>query len=207
MHELVGLPGWLGTAAIGAVLAAVGYVAKLVIELVTASRRERRGLRAALVRLGSLLRAARVAFEVQNELVDRLLKAIQQNHPEIVTDGGYERSISRAFQALTDDEREMHAIVRGYTTNALRPTNEKLLEWVRGDTYFKARKRRGNLEKDLALKLAILEAHLLLWLAKYEAWIPNEPQHALVYLADEQEHGLRFPSSLDQTVAQLLSRF
>lgn len=206
MNELSGLPEWLGTAAFGAVIAALGYLAKTTIEFVTTVRRMHRERRAALVRLASLLRASGVAFEIQNVLAQRLLETIRQNHPDVDTEGGYERAISRAYPQLGEDEREMHAIVRGYTINALRPTNEKILEWLREDTYFKAGKGKRKLEADLAQKLGLLEAHLLLWLAKYEAWIPNHEHHALVYMADEQEHGLGFPTSIDQTVAQLLTQ-
>lgn len=206
MNELVGLPEWLGTAAIGAIIAALGYLAKTAIELITAARREQRERRAALVRLGSLLRATGVAFEIQNDLAQRLLAAIEKNHPDVSTEGGYERAISRAYPRLSEDELELHAMVRGYTINALKPTNEKILEWVREDTFFKSRQGKGKLEDELAQKLSHLEAHLLLWLAKYEAWIPNDKHHSLVYLADEQRHGLGFPTSIDHTVAQVLAK-
>jgi len=51
-----------------------------------------------------------------------------------------------------------------------------------------------------------LQAHLLLWLAKYEIWIPASPEHALVYLADEKEHGVGFPRGLDELVDATLKR-
>lgn len=197
---------WAGTAVLGALLAAFGYVAKLIIEFVTAVRRKRRERQAALVRLGSLLQASAVAFKVQKELARRLLAKIAESRPDFKIEGGDERAMSRAYDSLTDEEREMHKIVRGYTISALRPTNEKLLEWVREDTYFKGRKSSNKLESDFALELSLMEAHLLLWLAKYEAWIPDSPHHALVYLADEQAHGLGFPRSIDGTVAALLGR-
>ena len=38
----------------------------------------------------------------------------------------------------------------------------------------------------------------MLWHAKYEAWIPNHPEHALVYMADEKHHGLGFPGAIYQ---------
>jgi hypothetical protein len=46
--------------------------------------------------------------------------------------------------------------------------------------------------------------HLRLWHAKYEAWIPGHPRHALVYLADEEQHGIGFPGGLDQVVDEVL---
>lgn len=59
---------------------------------------------------------------------------------------------------------------------------------------------------ELSELLNQLDAHLLLWLAKYEGWIPNRPDHALVYLADEEEHGLGFPNGIEETLAAVLSR-
>jgi hypothetical protein len=205
MKELVELPAPLGTAAIGAVIAALGYLAKLAIELVTAARREGRERRSALIRLSSLLRASRVAFEVQNELAQRLLAAIRKNYPDVDTGGGYEHAISHAYDRLSEDERELHTIIRGYTIHALQPTNNLTLDWVREDTYFKVCKAKGKLHEDLVRELAQLEAHLPLWLAKFESLIPDHPHHALVYMDDELKHGLPFPHAIDQTVAQLLA--
>ena len=43
-----------------------------------------------------------------------------------------------------------------------------------------------------------------MWLAKYEAWIPGHPEHALVYVNDEQKHGVGFPRELDAALADRL---
>src|SRR5712691_2980458 len=53
-------------------------------------------------------------------------------------------------------------------------------------------------------QLGALEAHLLMWIAKYSAWIPDTPAHALVYLADEEAHGVPFPSGIERTIEQAL---
>jgi hypothetical protein len=63
---------------------------------------------------------------------------------------------------------------------------------------------KGEHEAKLAELLNQLDAHLVLWLAKYESWIPNRPDHALVYLADEQLHGLGFPQGLDDAFSYVL---
>jgi hypothetical protein len=44
----------------------------------------------------------------------------------------------------------------------------------------------------------------LLLVFKYETWIPRNPKHALVYMADEQQHGLGFPDGIDQLVDEVL---
>jgi hypothetical protein len=205
MNSLSAIPEWLGGAAVGAIIAALGYVAKMMIEGIAAFRRDRNSRRASVVHLQSLLRASRVSFVIQNELAQRLLADIQRNHPEVATAGGYESAISNAYDKLSREERELHAVIRGYTTAALRPTNMEILQWVKSDSYFKAQHSRAGTVGEFARKLGDLEAHLLLWHAKYEAWIPDQPYHALVYLADEQRHGLEFPPSFDNTVKQLVS--
>ena len=43
------------------------------------------------------------------------------------------------------------------------------------------------------------------WHAKYEALLPSMPEHALVYLADEEKHGIGFPTGIDKIVAEALS--
>lgn len=59
---------------------------------------------------------------------------------------------------------------------------------------------------ELAVQLKALEAHLLLWNAKYEVWMNNTPEHALVYLADEKKHGFGFPNKIDAAVSRALDR-
>ena len=88
--------------------------------------------------------------------------------------------------------------------NALRPTTQALSEWLRRDTFYKSHEPGDRRRGRLAQVLATLDAHLTLWHAKYEAWIPEEPAHALVYLADESKHGLGFPTGLDEEVARAL---
>ena len=78
---------------------------------------------------------------------------------------------------------------------------------LRADIYHRTMRGKTEDEARLALLLNQLDAHLLLWLAKYEGWIPNRPDHALVYLADEQQHGLGFPRGVDEAVDAALVGF
>ena len=206
MDNLTQVPEWLGAAVIGAVVAALGYVGKLIIESWLAIREAQNARRARLVELQSLLRAAWVSFAVQNNHAKCLLSMVQEKHPGLIgTEEGYERSFSKAYGAFTLDEKELHAIIRSITIYSLRPTNQSLSKWLQSDTYFKAQKPSQGILGELAEKLATLEAHLILWHAKYETWIPDTPGHALVYLADEEEHGIGFPSGIDEVVRKALA--
>lgn len=201
------IPEWLGTAVLGAIIAAVGYVAKLLLEWLGGVQTRLRTRRARLVELLSLLRAGKAAYEVQCDNRNRLERSLSERDPHIAASlGGYERLFTVAYPSMTEDEKELHTILRTITVNTLRPLNESLLEWLRADTYFKARTWGSGLHVQVAQKLADLEAHLLLWHAKYTVWIPENPAHSLVYLADEEEHGVGFPRGIEDDVQELLKR-
>jgi hypothetical protein len=200
------LSGWLGPAILTAALAAVGYVAKLIISWIGSVVEERRQRQARLVQLGSLLQATRVAFEVQRDLLDRLTAAIQARDPAVVhSSTSFDDMILNGYSSFTASEKELHAIIRGYTVHALQPGNSALMQWLREDFYFKAYAGSGA-HADLAGKLSQLESHLFLWLAKYAILIPNNPERAIIYMDDEKRHGVPFPHGIENAVAAVMKR-
>jgi hypothetical protein len=203
--EIVSLPEWLTTALVAAALATLGFVGKQVLEWIVALRAVRRVRRAKLVTLLSLLNGSAAVYRVQAILRNNLLKSLMQRSPDLKSSGpGYESIFSAAFPTLTDEERKLHTMIRGYTVNGLKPLNEAMVQWLQADTEFKlARSRKRNL-RALARKLSALEPHLLMWLAKYAAWIPETPSHALVYLGDEEGHGVPFPKHIENTIEVVL---
>ena len=205
MPDVNTLPEWFGAAVIGGVIAALGYVAKLGVEGWTDWRRRRQERLRQLLELASLLHASYEAFHVQAGLVSRLEEMLSKSHPETIPDrSGFERHFTQAFMHLTPDESELHGLIRSMTEHSIKPLNEAMTEWLRADfTYRTARGVTGR-RGVLASRLNQLDTHLRLWHAKYEAWIPDHPHHALVYLADEEQHGIGFPHGLDQVVDEVL---
>ena len=207
MTGLQQTPEWLGGAVVGAVIAALGYVVKLLIEEWRSLHAARAERLASLAALSSLLRAGWVSFVIQNAHAQRLVTMLADRGAiPGISEEGYEHTITAAFPNLAPEEQELHGIIRGITIHSIRPVNQALLDWLRKDVIFKGLSHRPGLAGELARKLSDLEAHLVLWHAKYEAWIPQHPAHALVYLADEQAHGLGFPKGLDQLVGQALAK-
>lgn len=202
MSDLAYIPEWLGAAAISALIAALGYVGKLLVGVRQAYRDAKNARLAALVRLQSLLRVSRTAFRIQHKHAVDLSALIVARQPALASHG-YDVIIAKGFLTLNEEERELHTMIRCITVNALRPTNQELLAWLGADTYFKAY-AKPNKAAVCAKSLGQLESHLLLWHAKYEAWIPDHPEHALVYLNDEKQHGVEFPKGLDEAVDQLV---
>ena len=84
----------------------------------------------------------------------------------------------------------------------MRSINLAVSEWLKSDVLFKTGVVESQRNRRLAESLFALEIHLLLWHAKYEAWIPNHPEHALVYMVDEKQHGLGFPGATYQRKQQ-----
>ena len=211
MTYMASVPEWLGVAVLGAIIAALGYISKLCFEGVSAWRRSRAESLRQLLELASLLHASHEAFFHQRRLVGRLEESLKTNHQSIVLDrSGFERHFSQAFADFTSDETDLHTIIRGITQHTLHPVNQAISAWLQKDLTYRVVQGLGTVRGagmhrgQLAAKLNQLDTHLLLWHAKYEAWIPEHPQHALVYLADEEHHGVGFPQGLDDTVTKVL---
>ena len=169
-------------AVLAAGLASLGYVVRLLVQ----ERRERGERRAArlarLMALDALLRASSAAFHVQKSLARSLASGLRDAGPPPSGDSGLEALIASRHDDLTPEQVELHRVVRGYTEHALRPINERMSAWLREDTehrgYVPPRRSRAGTpdpRADLVESLAALEAHLVLWHAKYEAWLPGRP--------------------------------
>ena len=74
MTDFLNVPEWLGGAVVGAVIASLGYVAKLAIEQWRSISAARSARLAAVAELSALLRASRVSFDIQNAHAQRLTK-------------------------------------------------------------------------------------------------------------------------------------
>jgi hypothetical protein len=191
----------------GALVAALGYVGKLVVESVQHWRAEQARSRVRLHQLKALLRASHTAFLVQNDLAVRLARQVQARFPdEAPARQGFEQLFAHYHDRFTVEEADVHRVIRGYTDHALHPLNEALLHWLRDDAEYRITQGKTGKAAELALLLNRLDEHVILWLAKYEAWLPDQPAHALVYLDDEERHGVGFPRGLDDAVDEVLER-
>jgi len=69
-----------------------------------------------------------------------------------------------------------------------------MLAWLKADVVFKSGIAPVRWQYELARTLFALEIQLMLLRSKFKVWMPNHPEHALVYMEDENQHGLGFPS-------------
>ena len=206
--SLENIPAWLGAAVIGALIAVFSFVAKSLFELWSNVRKTHAARLASIIDLSILLNVSRRAFVTQNRWARDLLRLLNENHPgEIVAGEAFETSFSRLHDKLLPQETALHQLIRAWTEYFLRPINEATLDWLGNDTLFRTTYISARDEKRPALaeELIKLHIHLLLWECKYNAWIPNHPKHALVYLADEESHGIGFPTDFDQLIEDVMA--
>jgi len=205
---LENLPEWIGTALLGAVIAAIGFVGKLLYELWSDLRQAQAKRLAMIIDLSALFTASHVLFLVQNGWARRLMQLLRRNHPGDIDDGeGFEAAFAKLYDKFSPEEAALHGRIRDWTVHGLRPVNEAMLAWLENDTLFRTTyiQAKDQKKRQLAEKLIELHAHLLLWRYKYDAWIPSDPKHALVYLADEAAHGVGFPVGLDALLRDVMT--
>jgi len=204
VQDTLTLPESLAAALLAAALAALGFAAKQILEWIISISTARKARRAKLKTLLALLDGSKAVFNAQAVLRNHLLEMLRLRVPDLDTAEGYEAVFAREFPTFTDQERKLHDIIRGYTVSGLKPLNESMLQWLQSDTEFRLTRSRKSSLKQLAHQLSALEPHLLMWLAKYATWIPDIPAHALVYLGDEEAHGVPFPKNIEDTIRVVL---
>lgn len=188
----------------GATLGAIGYVVRSLHGWWVAKQDRRADLAARLHGLATLLHTSGSLFDVQAGQRNRLSDILKRNHPnEISLDLGYDATFQQLYDHFTAEEAELDGIVRAMTEFGLRPVNKAISEWLERDTIFKTGMSPMRGRQNLALWLHQLELHLTLWHAKYEYWMPDR-KHALVYLADEEAHGVGFPNGVESVVEEAL---
>ena len=189
----------------GAVVAAVGYVAKLGVETWQQLRERKAAQHAELLRLQALLNASGAAFRVQADLRNRLTVDLQNRlGPDTPPHQGFEELFTLSYDRFTPGEQALHRVIRAYTEFAMYPLNQAVLRWLDEDTHYRGLTHGGAARLGLPEQLNALDIHVRLWLAKYQGWMPDHPEHALVYLDDEKKHGVKFPDRLDATVRELI---
>lgn len=200
-----GWPDWFGEAVAGVVTGSAVYLYRSWRDAGEERRRRRAGIISQLEILARLLHASRRLFEIQQVKMNELLHLLENSHAEKIAGlPGYDAKFSACFPKMTVEERELHGLIRAYTEHSLLRVNEEVTVWLRKDEFFKTGAITCPGSDVLAQKLRDLEIHLLLWRAKFEYWIPGQPQHAVVYMDDEKQHGLGFPPETDQSVTDVV---
>src|SRR5258706_2555621 len=127
---------------LGAVIAAFGYVGKLLVESIQAWQRGRALRLAALFRLQALLNASRTAFLVQRGLAGRLAAQLDDGPTQPAVEG-LERLFASRFAGFNEGESDLHMIIRAYSEHALRPINRSIRDWLQNDADYRTSRAAG----------------------------------------------------------------
>jgi hypothetical protein len=201
MLQVGTMPEWAAVPILSAIIASLGYVAKLAADAWLDWRRSVRERQASLVALQSLLLASKRVFDLQAVQRNILYEDLKRMDPSLVGKP-FDEVLVRAYINGNDSQKMMHGLIRQYTISAMLPLNRAMTEWLSRDTYYKLQIHSGDLN-NLSMALRTLEAHLVLWKAKYDFWIPERPERALVYMNDEYRHGAGFPFGIEALVEKL----
>lgn len=205
MFQSTPIPSWFGTAVVGAVFAALGYVAKAIHDWWKTRSADREMQINRLQELAVLLTASGNLFKFQVQQSLRLRELLNDNHPQESRQySGYEEAFSNLYGQFTPQEKQLQVILRSVTENSVQQINQLLSEWLKNDLIFKTASVPIKDKTGLAYMLQQLELHLILWRAKYQVWIPGKPEHTLVFLADEESHGIGFPKGIESYVDQAI---
>ena len=189
--------------------ALVGFLVKYLWDYYNSRKQLKQERIRKLEDLKSMLEESKNLFVMQNKLLRRLCDEVCERTKCDATynSNGYEHFLTQNYDNMTDVEKDTHSVIRGTTMNSINIVNQELEKWVQEDREFKI-----NSVKDLrvisfggqfAKQLNRLELHLNLWRDKYNVWMNNE-KHCVVYLDDEERHGVGFPTGIEDMVDEAL---
>lgn len=200
------IPEWLLTTITTGLTAALGVAAKYAWDYGMEKKVLRKTRIAKLEKLKGLLNESHGLFKMQNKLVSRLALDVQtrMSSSGSLTDtvNGYEAFFVQHYDTFTEVEKDNHSMIRATTLNSINRVNDEMLKWMEDSLDFKSnsvRCLRKACGKELGEALTQLELHLNLWQDKFAIWMKNE-KHCVVYLADEEHHGVGFPKEIDTLV-------
>lgn len=162
----------------------------------------------ALKELSTLLDESYRIFTVQNDQAQRLLRQLKRNHGRNVPDNiGYDETFYLMHDRFAREEAALQKLIRSTTMNSQRRVNLAMSAWLDRNAALLHDSQPSAERAALASELRILKLHLNQWHDKYDAWIPNDPKRSLVYLADEEAHGVGFPPGLEEAVRNAIARW
>ncbi len=120
---------------------------------------------------------------IRNKLHDRITKRLKVN--ALLE---YEDFFNEYFDEMTDNERLLHATIRGYTDTVLSEYNFRILDILKFNPSL----------KEVLPRLKELERHLVIWRSKYQRVFKLQPSMCLVYVGVEEESG--FPKGIESEI-------
>lgn len=181
----------------------LGFFAKYGWDYFQSKRRIQQDRIKKLETLKGLLVESGNLFVMQNRLLKRLVSTMSDRlkiqSPDSI---GYQSFICEHYEKMDEHERDMHSVIRGTTMNSMKIVNAEMLKWLKEDNEFKinsVKHIRDKFGEGVSDQLNQLELHLNLWHDKYAVWMESE-KHCVVYLDDDEKHGVGFPNGIENVL-------
>jgi hypothetical protein len=202
------IPEWIISSVTTGLTALLGVGGKYAWDYLMEKKQLRQTRIEKLEKLKGLLNESNGLFKMQNRLVTRLAEDMidRLSTDSKPTINGFEAFFTQKFDSMTESEKETHAMIRATTLNSINRINGEMLTWLTGAHDFKSNSVRAlkkTCGKELADILSQLELHLNLWQDKFAIWMANE-KHCVVYLDDEEHHGVGFPKGIDSMIERAI---
>jgi hypothetical protein len=141
-----------------------------------------------------LLATTRSAFDAQVDLRDALVRQVAGRLGRAL-DTGFEAFFELHFAEMTASEREVHARIRGYTSDVLARCNRRALRILRGNAALVRQVPR----------LEALRRHLEVWLEKYEGVFAASPWVCVLYVGVGTD-AVPFPAGVERDLERRVAR-
>lgn len=197
---------WFLRVVIGAIFAIVGFFGEDIYEDWKRSQAADASRLESLHELRALLDESYSLFLNQNDQANRLMDMLRENHGNAVPQGvGYDETFFEMYDRFEPAEAELQKLIRSTTMNSLHRVNTAMTAWLAEAQELRKQDQPSPERKRLAQELLALELHLNQWHDKYQAFILGDSKRSLVYLADEKDHGIRFPQGLAGAVDEAIA--
>lgn len=201
------MPEWLAGAIATGIIGVLAFLGKNVFDYLSARHKSRCNKQDKLKDLRNLLQESSSIYCSQNYQARQLLNLLGKHFGgQVQTNLGFDEVFYRFYDQMSENERELHSLIRATTMNSMKRLNGEFQSWLERNRIFK--EDEGSLaQKALAEKLRQLELHINQWHDKYAAIIPTNEKRSLVYLADEKNHGIGFPKDISCVLDKLIAEY
>jgi len=212
------IPEWLGGAIVAAIIGSVGYLYKNNRDAREKSRQEAKeiALRETqrtttaverLEDLNRLLEESESLFVSQNFQRNRLTNLLfSRLKDESALSLGYDQFFFQSYEQMIPEELELFTLIRGLTLHSMHASNARLRDWV--DNNKGIRQLSGRASTAIATldnDINQLKTHLSMWFTKYEEVFVKDERRSLVYLGDEKNQGVPFPTSIKRHLLEVIT--
>lgn len=142
---------------------------------------------------------------------NRLYGMLRKNHPNDITNGkgkgykGYNDLFKKLYLIFTDEEKELHSLIRSTSRNSMRRVNREIQDWLKEGHLLKIEAFDIEEMKAFLDRLPQLRDHLNDWFDIYEGIFLKDDKYSLIYTADEKEHGVGFPTGIEDTLRKAIA--